>query len=54
MAILLQDAAVYLFLGSTQGLKSPLLGTLGSVFIMTQFLSFQKDIVAAILMERVA
>ncbi|KAF9117347.1 hypothetical protein BGW39_002267 [Mortierella sp. 14UC] len=49
--VLLQDAAVYLFLGETQGFNSPLLETPGSVFQTEQFKLFKKDVVAALLME---
>ncbi|KAF9117677.1 hypothetical protein BGW39_001902, partial [Mortierella sp. 14UC] len=51
--VLLQDAAVYLFLGETQGLNSPLLETPGSVFQTEKFKLFREDVVAALLMERV-
>ena len=50
--VLLQDAAVYLYLGEKQGFRSPLLKTPGSVFSTAEFLSFQKDVIAAVTVER--
>lgn len=51
--VLLQDAAVLLYLGEKQGFRSPLLETSGSVFSSVEFLSFQKDVIAAVMVQRV-
>ncbi|KAF9898403.1 hypothetical protein EC991_011376, partial [Linnemannia zychae] len=51
--VLLQDAAVLLYLGEKQGFRSPLLETPGSVFSSAEFLSFQKDVIAAVTVQRI-
>ncbi|KAG0195468.1 hypothetical protein BGX33_003245, partial [Mortierella sp. NVP41] len=51
--VLLQDAAVLLYLGEKQGFRSPLLETPGSVFGSAEFLSFQKDVIAAVTVQKV-
>ncbi|KAK3845078.1 MAG: hypothetical protein J3R72DRAFT_418884 [Linnemannia gamsii] len=51
--VLLQDAAVLLYLGEKQRFRSLLLETSGSVFSSVEFLSFQKDVIAAVTVQRV-
>ncbi|KAF8939964.1 hypothetical protein BGZ47_007923, partial [Haplosporangium gracile] len=46
--VLLQDAAVYLFVGEKQGFRSPLLETPKSVFQDPLFVSFKRDVVQAL------
>ena len=51
--MILQDATVYLSLGNTQGIKSPLLEIRKSVFKMKAFESFQKEVVQVIVMKKI-
>ncbi|KAF9106205.1 hypothetical protein BGX30_008883, partial [Mortierella sp. GBA39] len=51
--VLLQDAAMYLYLGELQGFRSPLLEISDNVFKDALFVSFQRDVVTAVLVERV-
>jgi hypothetical protein len=51
--VILQDAAVYLYLERTQDIKSPLLDTCKSVLKTKSFESFQNEVVQVILIKKI-